>query len=178
MEIIPDEDSIQKTQLWQRTIDAIGVAQNIKEELYPQVLQTKSNTVEAVKELMEQNKLDMQEIVKSLDPKLLDFKKNMQALIMVAVQQMLQDNRKLFDSMVNNNSQVIAEANFKTEQQYKEYRNFVDAQIKTLKVQVDNVQQDVANQVVRFQGETIQKFSELYNEVGRLIKHIKKFAVI
>jgi hypothetical protein len=175
-DIIPDEDSIQKTQLWQRTIDAIQIASNIKEELYPQVLQTQTNTAEAVKKLMEQNKLDMQEIVKSLDPKFADFKKEVQALVSLSIQRVLDDNKQLFDSMIKNNHEVITQANYQTDQQYKEYRNFVDARLKSVNSDLDVLKGAMETSVVKFQTETIRKFSELYNEVSRLIKHIKKFA--
>lgn len=177
-EHIPDEDSIQKTQLWQRTIDAIQIANNIKEELYPKILQTPSNTAEAVKKLMEQHKVDMQEAIKALDPKLALFKKEIQVMVSATVQQVLENNKQLFASMIQNNKEVINQANFHTEQQYKEYRNFIDAKLKQTGNELDDIKTTVEVSVTRFQGETIRKFSELYNEVSRLIKHIKKFADI
>lgn len=175
-EMIPDEDSIQKTQLWQRTIDAIDIANNIKEELYPQILQTQTNTAEAVKKAMEQNKVDMQKIVESIDPKFSSFTKEVEALIFLSVQRIMEDNKVLFGSMVNNNNEVIAKANADVLQQYSEYRNTIDARLTAVSSELNMLKGSMETSVVKFQAETIRKFSELYNEVSRLIKHLKKFA--
>lgn len=173
---IPDEDSITKTQLWKRTDDAIGISNSIKDELYPQILQTKSNTVDEVKKLMDQQQKDLQEIQNQLNPKFLEFKKEMLDFISEMVNKIQVAYNDRIKVMEAGNRILMENTETEIEKRTKFYMDVMQEKLVSLEKQFTDLQKDVDRSITQYQLTLLSKFSELNNKVGQLMENMKQFS--